>query len=988
MNDGAGGDMADARRDTNDPLNFWLAIEAFSPQKIPPVSGSAGDVPYVADYPVNKPLPWEPEARRPRAREGFTWQHAVYLGVYDLESAWDVLNPEDVVDYNARSAQSAVAMLNFSEDGTLQFATATLSQCVWAAGQYARHGKLLDVFTDFSADEQGWRDALNSLIAERGVRVGPDSPEKLRTRSASTKDLFAILTQALEFTGSLDVLTLNGEGLETIRIASREIRIVRRETEAESDFLNSMFSADLYRLAQRPRHRGGARQYLEVDVSPSKVDVQQDLHVVYDAISPHLIPDGRWPSNVEHSLALSQQFAVNRALADLGNTSGIFSVNGPPGTGKTTMLRDMIAALVTQRATALVKFVNASDAFVEQAKLKSKEKYPRTVHRLHESVRGFEIVIASSNNGAVENISLEIPAKTEEVIASEFQDITDYFSDIASALLSDTDNRGLWHAPLTEAWGLVSARLGNSANKSRFISTALYADQSSGEEELPEIIGLFKILDNPAEVEVMEWQEARKSFLAAQRKVRELRAERQKLHSGFLEIPQLERGIDKLEKEITANVERREAQRRLVDEQSYALDKLRQKVDDRRADFAVHISTKPGWLEQIFTLGKAMVPWREQQTILSTEMTNIQTSLTGLMSMLEDSQRTLVRIDQKHNELSQALAADKRKKSEIMRAKNSYPYAKFCPSNQWFDPRNFGKEKASLWLDQEFNKARSLLFLESLNLHKSFIFDQYKKVKQSLQAVQDVFKSTVAAEASAEHVRWAWEALFLVIPTITTTFASVPRLFNSLGDKQLGWLFIDEAGQAAPQHAYCGIWRAQRTVLVGDPLQLTPVVTLPAKYQDRLLKITKTHERWLPALNPAQVLADRTTKYGTTVYPPDSDGLWVGAPLKVHRRCDNPMFDVVNHEVYGGLMIHGGKTVNVFPRNQLASPAPASAWFDVETLLWSEHASPQEIDKLEELLEALKKANYDMSEILVISPFKDTERQMRESIVRFVGIAS
>ncbi len=75
----------------------------------------------------------------------------------------------------------------------------------------------------------------------------------------------------------------------------------------------------------------------------------------------------------------------------------------------------------------------------------------------HPPLAGSAIVIASSNNGAVENISLELPGM--EAVPEDVSDRSDYFGGLATVLL----NR--------PAWGLLAARLGNKSNREQFVNT-------------------------------------------------------------------------------------------------------------------------------------------------------------------------------------------------------------------------------------------------------------------------------------------------------------------------------------------------------------------------------------------------------------------------------------------------------------------------------------------------------------------------------------
>jgi hypothetical protein len=179
-------------------------------------------------------------------------------------------------------------------------------------------------------------------------------------------------------------------------------------------------------------------------------------------------------------LALGQQLAVNSVLRLPGAGAGIFAVNGPPGTGKTTMLRDLLAALVVQRAQRLAELSDPNDAFSGQKQGWKTGKYTRVVHLWKPQLTGFEMVVASANNGAVENVTNEIPAR--DAIAEQWQRHAarlDYFADIASALLTADrdDSTSADHGTdgADAGWGLVAARLGNKGNRSRFVNTFWYS---------------------------------------------------------------------------------------------------------------------------------------------------------------------------------------------------------------------------------------------------------------------------------------------------------------------------------------------------------------------------------------------------------------------------------------------------------------------------------------------------------------------------------
>ena len=108
---------------------------------------------------------------------------------------------------------------------------------------------------------------------------------------------------------------------------------------------------------------------------------------------------GSWPANGRFPLVTLQQVAVNLSASDLTD-GGILAVNGPPGTGKTTLLRDVVANIVTERAKVMATYHDPEQAFTNTKERVKRGQAFLWMYELDEKLRGFEIVVTSSNNKA------------------------------------------------------------------------------------------------------------------------------------------------------------------------------------------------------------------------------------------------------------------------------------------------------------------------------------------------------------------------------------------------------------------------------------------------------------------------------------------------------------------------------------------------------------------------------------------------------------
>lgn len=250
-----------------------------------------------------------------------------------------------------------------------------------------------------------------------------------------------------------------------------ELLVVTDESKQTVKF-NSFYSEDI--LKAKEDMNNTIRQYL---INPHKTDINENRAFIEESLHPLNTPMGRWPSDLDHRLSLMQQVAVNEFFS---TTRAISSVNGPPGTGKTTLLKDIFAEIVVKKAMAILPFRDAPDSALIKTNVKvkiknrfSKEKeiVERIVYDIDPSISHYSAVVASSNNTAVENISKDLPKIKE--IHSRFHNELEplVFANKVSEKIAGSPTWGMFSIPLGKGENIKKAATLLTGENYSFIST-------------------------------------------------------------------------------------------------------------------------------------------------------------------------------------------------------------------------------------------------------------------------------------------------------------------------------------------------------------------------------------------------------------------------------------------------------------------------------------------------------------------------------------
>lgn len=1093
-------------------LQLWQAFEYLSPQT-PPKPECMPDrcIWRVQSSSIGEgEMPWVDPKKREDLYRFFNHpkRFLLYAGLISGAELVDFVRVTlgaSALDFSEQSSpgDAASVVLPIDSDGYVA-GPPFVSTVPWALGglqEIAQRRGLFDFSGFFGQDGiqeravQEMQELLVKLqLISKPSEVGvPSQPLKLEEkkkqfRTVTAEDVNKVVALAFELLG--------WKPKEQLQWIVQTQRIPAKGAKRLEDPLNSFYAEEIENVQRQfiKKNFGAALgSFLESNEHPSRVDLDEDRSSLVAGLHPSLIPPAAWPS--KYPLVTAQQFAVNAIRRDLAETGGIFSVNGPPGTGKTTMLKDILANVIQTRAEVLCMLESPDDAFAGRLEI---ENYAYPAWRLIDSLRGFGVVATSANNGAVENISKELPGigAIDEGLA------LDYFSEVADTLVLDP---GRSRQPTPSSWGLVSAALGNSSNRSTFANAFWFADMrpadgTSNEEPDPlRAISLQAWINQNSDL-TPKWADAREQYIRSSKLVQQLLASAAKLadeaseYSALLgqrqelsqEVLTREEQIGRLTKKATLAARNLESAKNKLEattaDHAQLVDyfALREARDSMSANLLNHEVSRPG--QTSVNLSKA---FKEAKLVEAADRNALDKHVLarpGIIWLIlhrsavrawEDRKRVLetrVDLNRKHIQESQvailaATAWEKRRSELTVGAQSSNQKfedakraveacslspdmttqqaeyflndAKLLHGNALADHQSAIREhqleasaialcraklreldikaealenvlrkeglldvtrpawqlmghsrdelhKTSPYQDDDvLFAARRQLFIASMNLHKAFLMNAWKRMKPTLSAFVSVLQGQLPARNVKGGVMALWDAFFLAVPLVSTTFASFPRLFKGVECEDLAWVLIDEAGQAAPQQAVGALWRARRAIVVGDPIQLEPVVGIPAELVDPLSRFCGTSATYVPPQASVQTLADQSNRYGTYLGGSDPETrIWVGSPLVVHRRCLNPMFEIANAIAYENKMVYG-------TLGEQGVGSTPSEWIDVPNTGAMGHWVPAQGAAAMEIIIGLtgRKVRDDDGKlrVYVVTPFKVVAENMRSLIAKSLG---
>lgn len=928
-------------------LSCWHKLEHFSPASVP--KGKNIDI-------LNENIPWEIPLKSSNLKK--TIEYSVYLGVFDSLTVNDFVKDyfkDARKDENFRNSKICFASLDLDIEGKYINDSFGISTLPWALNQLEKNKIKSNNWSDaFEKIKDDLKEYIELIFKET---ITNSENEVIKVSTSVNKNQLLNLQDKIE---SLSGWSIKPDKSIYIKRTEKFKSKSNKDSKSTADILNSFYIKDLEKVISEFDTKSSPKAFQDylkgsLNNKSKRIDISKSVDELKNNLTPNNYPDGCWPS--DYTLSLMQQYAVNNIFNKLSdsNQEGMFSVNGPPGTGKTTLLRDIIAPIIVKRAKELSKIENPSNAFNKVGSLRINDNFSPWLYAPIESLTNAGIVIASSNNGAVENISKELPLKEE--VSGNYNSKIEYFKGVAENCINK------------EHWGIISAVLGNKQNRNNLVSSLWF---NKDFKDLQNTLKEDKIYDNN------DWKKIKSSFTS---KLKEIEVEKERLEifkKEYNNYVNTKKSLFQITKELENTKKNYISSKNKYEHQKAIIEELNNDKKESIKELSIIKSTKPSFFTYWFYKNKrntykkalefALKIYNEisdKLEIQNSIFSNLEAEFNRLESLLKQEEKKKTNLISK---LDPLIIKTENAKLEL---KNNYADTGF-----WVNIESKKSQESCPWYSDKLKKLQSELFIIALKLNELFILtanSTSSRISTTLAGFFEYLKGET--KASKEEIKAMWDTFFLVIPVVSSTFASIQTMFKDLDEKDIPWLFIDEAGQAIPQAAVGSIWRSKRVGVVGDPFQIEPVVTIPNSITDNISKYFDLDNNQISSELSVQSMADRINPLGSYLTI-NSKKQWIGIPLRVHRRCINPMFEISNSIAYDNTMYCSTKKPKKVKVDFQTSFIHSKGNVD------GRHFVQEQADKIKEILINEIEIAKSLPEVFVITPFSEISYQLNSFLFK------
>lgn len=682
--------------------------------------------------------------------------------------------------------------------------------------------------------------------------------------------------------------------------------------------------------------------------------------------------------NSFHYGSYDSGFSVNEKqwkVVSAYNSNNLISVSGPPGTGKTTILKEIIADNFVRKIKDLIIVWD-----------KPWEEFGQGNQKVFSSPFNGEcnksMVLTSTNNDAVDNIGLELLREVE------------YFRDIARDELSRQYENETFK-------GIFCARLGKKDNMDGFNLGALrplikqLKSSNDYDEQLSlQLIEKFKQVwesITTVETEIKDYIKHRTVILnqlmsddliSKEITIELVQTVKNEMQNNYENLTGL---ITDNEEILTICKNKRNDINKSLNEALNYIKYGKAELENIKA-----VINQINKYRRIPLVGKILLKFTrlEEENGTQNELENrledkereIRHYNSVRETMFQEYEEESIKAETINTELKGQRAGCKSIEEKLI------IFEEFQGLIRSFDSIkarhllscNWNANEYLLFNDLVFTKKRNQLFNLGLRINEAYINKNKKEIALNLEKVfpdkwfQNFFRGNFKYdETYTKYIKVIWETLFLCFPIVTTTLHSFDKSKFHMIEGLFDTVMFDESGQALLHTAVAPLFRARKAIIVGDIFQLEPIRGNEERLVERYEFESETESCIDIEKNSIQNGADR----GSDVYEMLNDQK-VGIILDEHRRCEKAIAEFSNQYVYENRL----KIVKRDEKNEIFENN--LCFIDVRGTKNKNNENPSEVNICENIVNIYIQHYGEQyrSKIGIITPFKNQAKLLSSYI--------